>query len=523
MSQDDLLSQLTRGFATALDRAPDEVLATFVQSGKLKGLSPDALARASLVYSDAISVHSYVFDTSNAVVVRSASHDLKELDKDLLRGDPIGIAPEQVLYAGGGSGVAVVATAEVPRIRTELHRLFAERTLVATCTVASAPLSEDPFGHQIANLRGELTRQRTLVGPDADAAVPWFARRCEVCGRRAAAVETSRGKEGKNRRARPECAPCVRRLATARQGRDDDEAEDFEAIAKGSGVLGVIYLDGNGIGATTAQLRSPFAYRRFSRGIDDALRDAKNTALENFGLKDSNRYQEPITGGDDLILIVPGDLALPLARDLLRAFITRCDDDPDGSLRYARVPLGAAVGVALGKDKLPIRHLIDEAEVLLKKSAKKRIYSQPGLRTALDFNIVDDGSSRRAFAPAARLLKPKPPLAVSARPYSLEEFQCFSRRRAVLLKLGNSQLHALRQVAAAGPNQLRNHVLYQIGRHDKWRWTTQKLAVLSGIDGDPLMDPEVAMACWIHDYSGHRALDVGDLLEVEGYWNKETP
>lgn len=529
MSQEDLLEKLTRGFAAALGRAPDPALLDFVERGKGDQLPVDALRQASLVHWDTNSVHHYIFDTSNAVVVRRASMDLKELDEDLLEGSCIGIEkPEQVLYAGGGNGVAVVPTTSVGEIRTKLHRLYAERTQVATCTVADAPLNGKPFGQQIAHLKRELARQRTLVGPDAEATIPWFAERCQVCGRRAAAVTAPRGKEGLNKRERVECAPCHRRLAHARRDRDHSEAEDFESIAGTSGVLGVVYLDGNGIGDTISSLRSPYSYRRFSRGIGEVLRHATDTTLEKYNLKEGKSYQKPISGGDDLILIVPGDRALPLARDLLRCFIDRCDEDPDGSLRLAPRPLGAAVGVALGKAKLPIRHLIDEAEDLLKKGAKQRIYKEQerDLRTALDFNVVDDGSTRRSFAEAARLVNDPPPLALSARPYTLEEFERFSRRRSILLEhLGGSQLHALRQVAGSGPMQLRSHVLYQIARHDNWKKAAKELVALdhdgTGHDlGDPLTDADLAVACWLPDYSGHRALDVGDLLEVEGYWKR---
>lgn len=513
MNNDDF-QKLTDGFAKALGgRSPE--LEAYVESGNAH--IPEG---AELLIWDVNSVHDYVFDTGNAAVIRGASEDLKKLDRSIKDGEVLDPTTCHVIYAGGGGGVAVVMAESRDAASRALHRCYAERTLVATCTVASAPLLAEPFGRQIQRLRGVLAQKRTRIGPDAEASIPTLARRCRICGRRAAALAPER-----TRGPRDECLPCYNRLERGKRGKDPDEADGFESIAGPSRKLGVVYLDGNGIGDTFAQLRSPWAYRQFSQALDQLTEKILGKIKGDYRL-DESRYQNPIAGGDDIVLIVPGDRALPLARDLLKAFVR--DAAKNEVLRTCAPDrtVGAAVGVALGKMKLPIRHLINEAEDLLKKGAKKRIYSSERPSTALDFNVVDDGSTRRSFAKAPRFEKrPDGSLAFSAKPYTLEEFQTFTERREVLLKLATSQRHALRQVGELGPNQTRNHVLYQIGRHETWQAVARELA--GDGSADPTVDPDVAMACFIHDYGSPNdklfTLDVGDVLEVEGYWGREFP
>jgi hypothetical protein len=508
---------LVRGFALAADHPPDDRIVRFVTEGA--GTLPGR--PVSLLRWDANSVHGYVFDTGNALVIRGASRELKRLDEELREGrQHLEIGPSQVLYTGGGGGLAVVPADQAETLAEKLHGLYARRTLVATCTVGSVPIgsTEDKFGHVMAAVNRRLAHQRTLTGPDAEAAVPFFASRCRICGRRAATVLAPRGESGEKRQ---ECAPCHRRLEAGKKlVQTTGEISDYEELASGHGMLAVIYLDGNGVGDTITRLDSPLAYARFSEALERCMTKAFDDVAERYHLKkkqpegpESLRCQIPIEGGDDRVIILAGDVAVPLARDFLKAYEEKTGADDD--LRDLGVRgLGAAAGVALGKAKLPVRHLFEEAEELM-ESAKKRVY-QNKVRSALDFLVVDDGTPRRASVKAARFTAGD--LLLSGKPYALDEMADFStRREAVTAALATSQLHALRRIAEAGRWQLRNHVLYQIGRSSDWRTLAEKLAAAGT---DPVRDPNAAFDALVPEVAGRRIFDVADMIELEGHWNE---
>lgn len=166
---EDLRKKLINGFARALDDSPGPELHPYVNEGR--GTLP---GRARLLGWDANSVHGFVFDTTNATAIRGASYLLKGLDEDLHEGEVLGLDRSQVLFAGGGSGLAVVSEGQAEVAVSRLHRLFAERTLVGTCCAVAVPLGsgDTPFNDVYAACQSELARERVLRGSDAEPAVP---------------------------------------------------------------------------------------------------------------------------------------------------------------------------------------------------------------------------------------------------------------------------------------------------------------------------------------------------------------
>jgi hypothetical protein len=114
---------------------------------------------------------------------------------------------------------------------------------------------------------------------------------------------------------------------------------------------------------------------------------------------------------------------------------------------------------------------------------------------------------------------------LSGRPYSLEEFKRFSERLKTVReneKVGRTQLHALYAQAVLGPRQLRNQVLYQIGRRPEWRQLTSDLA--KGDQGI-LSDPDACEAQFVPTYGERRTFDIADMIDLLSHWSqpeKET-
>lgn len=515
----DLQEQLTRGFEKALG-SQSPAVATYVAEGR--GALPGA---ARLLAWDANSIHGFVFDTANATAIRGASEVLRKLDEDLVGGEPLGLDAAQILFAGGGSGLAVVSEAQARKATARLHELFAERTLVGTCCAATVELGsgDAPFNELYDAWQNELARERVHSGSDAEPASSFFALRCEVCGRRAATKAEAR-KSG----LRPECAVCQFMIELGKKSRyDSEEVTDFEAIAdeERGGFLAVVYLDGNGIGRRISELPSPLAYATFSGAMKRLLRGAFENLAAEYGLveeggKDGSRrrghsYQLPICGGDDLVAILPGNVAVPFTRDLLRHIEQKADQDPElqhSSFRKLE-KTGAGAGVAIGKKGFPIRHLITEAEEL-RETAKKRCYRDAGVRSALDFAEVTDGSPRGDSGKA----RWRGGMFSSGRPYSLPELDDFSARFNAVRRasIGRSQLYAFQRYAGAGLAQLRNHALYQMARSHDWRDLIGKLAG----DPDAVRDKERAMRHVVPEYGGRRIFDVADMIELFDHWRE---
>ncbi len=537
---EQLPQHLTRGFAAALGTTPGPQIEAYVNEGR--GILP--AAGASLLSWNANSIQGFVFDTTNATGIRGASDVLKRMDEELeLRTrERLGIDRHQILYSGGGKGLAVVANEQIEPLHRALHAFFAETTRVATCSVAAVPVASE--GTQFKDLAQAvdraLARDRLLTGPDAEPMVPFFTQRCEVCGRRAAARLTPRGVTGDKRF---ECEPCWDRIEKGKKNvRFQNEPTDYALIAddvKG-GFYAVLYLDGNGIGRIKLNLKSPLHYAAFSEAIAEVFGGSFREVAKRHRLtEDANgngeekprgtSYQLPISGGDDLVAILPGDVAVPFARDLLEEIERAADAEP--LFRELEITnLGASAGVAIGHGKFPIRHLLTEAEALL-RSAKRRIYAtehphhQPA-RSALDFAVVTDGSPRYESVEPERWTADPDRLLRSGRPYSLEEFRAFSRRFRVVRgserKIGRTQLFSLRRYARSGRAQLRNHLLYQVGRREGWRDLVRRLAGQEspGPDADAARDKERCADQVTPEYGAFRIFDVGDMIALFDHWRE---
>jgi CRISPR-associated protein Cmr2 len=272
-----------------------------------------------------------------------------------------------------------------------------------------------------------------------------FARRCSSCERRGAVVNARVADED-----RPLCEPCARKRVYGQTAKGDDahawgwytdeglswkprqqpswasqfsewiekqslegrcgypvgnltSAEDLSEIAQASnpdGFIGVIYADGNNVGAQLERLTTPTNYSEFATALFDATKDAVFKALarhlcphEVFDKRGRRKRIHPFEilsiGGDDLLLIVPAHVALAVActiasevEERLRHLplftreagyewerAQRCKRSAEEHLQpQSRVSLSA--GVAIADAHTPVFYLEQLAEQLL-KAAKR--------------------------------------------------------------------------------------------------------------------------------------------------------
>lgn len=406
----------------------------------------------------------------------------------------------------------------------------AVRALLAGSPALEAPQPGSSFppgkgfgelGTDLALARARRRDERALY-PNWTA--PAYARPCASCDRRAAALAP--GDDAL-------CLPCWRKrqagqalegawirrfvhyLETA--GSDTPYARqrppggweavgrpaDLDAIAAAStptGYLGLIYADGDGVGAQLAAQQTPAAYRALSRALLAASEHAVLTALARHlravgrGTDWKHPFEVLAVGGDDVLLLVPGSVALALAATLGRtweaAFPTPAPaaaGDPWAGQRY-RPPRDGAVagappqpaalslsaGVVIAHTATPLALLRDMAGQLL-KSAKRKRRAAPDLPThggCCDFLVL-----RAADLPAVRLedlrasetrQQGRSELRLGAAPYTWVELQgLLATARAVHdARFPRAQLHAVRDLLARDEAAASVDYLYYRARLD---------------------------------------------------------
>lgn len=323
------------------------------------------------------------------------------------------------------------------------------------------PSKNNTFGSLVAALAAERQRRRESNGEEGTEGrnarparahahietVP-FARRCSSCERRGAVIVALVGDER-----RPLCEPCARKRVYGQMAKGDDQhkwdwfeekngfvwkprpqdeswagrfsnwlkqqpeevrrgynaegarpTEDLSEIAQASqpeGFIGVVYADGNNMGALLEKLRTPIEYAEFAAAVYETLEKAVYAALarrldtkEVTDDKGKRALVHPFEilsiGGDDLLLIVPADAALPVACDIAEEVehrlrehhlsrrekgyawqeAQRCEGtDADSEQPQSKVSLSA--GVVIADAHTPVFYLEQLADQLL-KSAKGR-------------------------------------------------------------------------------------------------------------------------------------------------------
>jgi CRISPR-associated protein Cmr2 len=188
-----------------------------------------------------------------------------------------------------------------------------------------------------------------------------------------------------------------------------DRPLDLHEIGEASrpnGYVGVIYADGNNMGALLETLHSPEAYHHFAETVFRETQDAVFEALaaglhpahveRTLGQRTQETWVHPFEilsiGGDDLFLMVPAHQALPIAIQIAqevegqlkqdKQFKVDTDYDPEqvhrcpidttsGIGKAPQSTVGLSVGVLLADAKTPIFFLQNLVEQLL-KSAKRR-------------------------------------------------------------------------------------------------------------------------------------------------------
>lgn len=179
----------------------------------------------------------------------------------------------------------------------------------------------------------------------------------------------------------------VEKIRPANETRDF--AAKLENIAKEKEWLAIVHADGNSLGKTIQQILAKTGpsktvnfYRDFSKELDKATIQAAKTAYqESIAPKIVEENTIPLRpvllGGDDLTIIIRGDLALDFTASYLRHFeeqtkahFEKLSFPP--TLEHLKSGLTACAGIAYIKPNYPFHYGAHLSEELTAKSAKAR-------------------------------------------------------------------------------------------------------------------------------------------------------
>lgn len=175
--------------------------------------------------------------------------------------------------------------------------------------------------------------------------------------------------------------------------KDKSAEEELKPItSKNSNWIAVVHADGNNLGKKLIALYEASmpsemlrtAIKAFSLTLDKATKEAAQEAFSDIIAPErKNGAKMPVRpiliGGDDLTVVIRGDLAVPFTNSFLKAFeksTRRLFQNLEEELGLASYNLGwkegltACAGIAFIKPKYPFHYGVDMAEKLCKKAKK---------------------------------------------------------------------------------------------------------------------------------------------------------
>ena len=261
-----------------------------------------------------------------------------------------------------------------------------------------------------------------------------------------------------------------------------DDLEDIGGVAEPEGFIGVVYGDGNSLGAIIKEIGTPAEHRQFANRVYQALQaavwEAIRTHLPPCRLAD-RRHIHPFEvlsiGGDDVFLIVPGDKALPVAHAIAERLervlgqeLHPTHFEHRGTQRYThyndqgqevpreltyRPKISLSAGVVIAGHHTPVFFLRDLVEDLLKSAKTKAKACKTDYQGGtVDFLTLKStpmiASGVDEFRKGVLYRETgDDKIWLTARPYTLPELEGLVHTASALKAgLPRSQLHALRNL-----------------------------------------------------------------------------
>jgi hypothetical protein len=477
-----------------------------------EGESGEGLA---LLSADADRIKDFVFESVKLPEIRGASQVIRDLTGDGTETSltavliEYGLPDSCVIYAGGGSLLALVPQAIARQVGAEIETRYARATGSATMTAIALPAQTtrlaNHFGEHVrlAGLRLRAAKQSRAITPHFE--VTPLGRRCASCGARPAGENDLRLNEP-----RYLCWVCQNKIRQADRLEYEHKFErslmqgDFYlsdrpegttglrragdltdiAAASHDRLVGLIYVDGDGVGNMLYGSETIHDFQSRSRALTATLESVVLRALARRlrPAGDYHAFEIVAIGGDDAVLFVPGDTALVVAMEICETFSTelgRQGWDPSPTM---------SAGVIISHEHNPVRFMREMADQLL-RSAKKRSHRDGG--GALDFALLKSQSTLATGLETLRKqaygynISDREHALLTGRPFSLAEMRQVMTGARLLQQTGfaRAQSQRLREVLreTGRLGRLWPWLYYHRQKH---RMSLRHRAVLNRIESD---------------------------------------
>ncbi|MCX7969351.1 MAG: phosphohydrolase [Armatimonadetes bacterium] len=485
--------------------------------------------KVRLILGDVDTIKAFVFESSSLPDIRGGSELLVELEKEvrcLLKRHT-----EQdmdLIYCGGGSFLAIIPSEAAESLKSQIERLYIDKTQTATITVVfSEPIDRTDldkgipphdeqtiknlsakgmaddllfshfdallasgnrterknFGEWVALLSSELQmakRQKEIA--------PFFPtlpvhERCQACGKRPASQrDEMRGellcsvcfkKRTFGRRERREFVKCFAHYA-GKCGLNLADAEkripkDLDTLAGSDGRIAFLYADGNNMGDLLQRMKTPEDYRSLSSALSDATKESLFEAiLKTFGKSLLENPNQPLPF--EIIAIGGDDVAIIVpARygwELALNFLEAFETHEQiQNLKQTHGQITISAGLVIADVKYPVRFMMDLAEGLLKRA--KRLARDVKESTICHLWLRAPIASEDANAILSALYHRKTGKQerwLTARPFTLQKAKRLTKITKKLRELPKSQKRTLAEALNKGVKTSLNLALYQAAK-----------------------------------------------------------
>lgn len=364
-----------------------------------------------IIVLDVPGIKEYVFGTDRLVEIRGASALLANLNceetEDHLRKSLDG-KPVKKVFSNGGAGQFIIQ-ADKEDIINALQALrghFYRQTGGAIRLIFGISEYEDNYQSSLDRAFLSLKQEKeeaALFAPQNSHM--GYIRECDSCSGMAAHVskyaDESRllcdvcyAKETYGRDSDKGLWKRLNEYLKKRQGIEVERPRDFESIGRlcqaKPGYTALVYADGNAMGRLIKKIETEEQFSFFSETVDSAIHEAcYNAILKNCLINNKKASADILLlGGDDLLVYLTADRAVPFAIDVAEYFNKKTTELMSNhhffSKRLDGHGLNVSLGIVFGKSNTPFSMMLDQAEEMLISAKKKG---------------ADDCSATKTFSP----------------------------------------------------------------------------------------------------------------------------
>ncbi|GAB4407700.1 MAG: hypothetical protein OHK0039_10260 [Bacteroidia bacterium] len=355
-------------------------------------------------------IQGFIFETNKLTEIAGASELVEQICTtaffDLARITDPDRDPQLQLAAAGNIKYLFQSREACERVVREFPRHAMQMAPGVTVSQAVVKI-EGAFAAEYSNmLEQKLRAQRNR--PPAQHGLGWMvSERSRRTGK--PGVESERdgraaidsGQHAKRKAVKPSKRSLLSKLMPETRGKGYDKhfASEIEDISGGveKGWIAIIHADGNDLGKKIMKMAEGNAtskeFREMSRKLEAATTSAAQTAFGEVVRGSTKQSKYPIRpivlGGDDLTVIIRGDLALRFTETFLQAFELETRKQFQGFGFGFDQGLTACAGIAYIKPNYPFHYGADLAETLCGQAKKvAKSFKEERTPSCLQFHKV---------------------------------------------------------------------------------------------------------------------------------------